>query len=163
LSAASLEPDHAGHLRALAEGGVEFVLIGGLAVAVHGHARATVDTDVVCEGSSANLGRLAEVLRELDAQLPGAPPALDPLSPTALDGANARFETRLGQLHVVQAPEGAASFEELRTDAVAVEAEPGLTVQVCSYEHLVAMKEALGRTQDRADLEALEQARGASS
>lgn len=151
--------DHAGHLRALSAGAVEFVLIGGLAVAVHGHVRATVDTDVVCDGSIGNLDRLSTVLRDVDAHLPGAPPGLDPTSASALAGSNARFETRLGQLHVVQAPQGAPSYESLRAEAVPVELEPGLTLQVCSFEHLVLMKRAMDRTQDRADLEALEQAR----
>jgi len=158
----ALEPDHEGHLRALAAGEVEFVLIGGLAVAALGAPRSTLDTDIVAAPDRPNLMRLSGVLRELDAFLPGAPTELgDPTSVEVLSGApNARYETRLGQLHVVQSPQGAPPYEQLAQNALDVELEPELTVRVCSYDDLVAMKEASDRDQDRLDLERLREARG---
>lgn len=42
-----LPQDYADLLHEFARGGVEFVLIGGWAVAVHGHGRATDDMDVL--------------------------------------------------------------------------------------------------------------------
>ncbi len=59
-------------LRELVEGGVEFLLIGGVAVGYHGHVRATKDVDVVPNPERENLERLAKVLRELEAQVEGA-------------------------------------------------------------------------------------------
>lgn len=157
-----LEPDHEGHLRALTDGGVEFVLIGGLAVAALGAPRATLDTDIVASPEPANLGRLSAVLRNLDAAVLGAPiEAGDPTGVEFLSSApNARFDTRLGLLHVVQSPAGAPTFPELQKDSIEVQLDPDLAVRVCSYDHLVAMKEASGRAQDRADLERLREARG---
>jgi hypothetical protein len=51
-------------LATLREHNVEFVIIGGFSVAVHGVIRATKDIDIVPEPSSANLARLAAALRQ---------------------------------------------------------------------------------------------------
>jgi hypothetical protein len=48
---------------ALAGAGVEFVLIGGLAVGAHGFPRATKDVAIVRAPAASNLERLAAVLR----------------------------------------------------------------------------------------------------
>lgn len=148
-------------LRALAGVGVEFVVIGGLAVMAHGYIRATEDADVVADPAPQNLARLSRVLREIEADLPGADPAgLDPTSVQALSaGANSRFMTRHGLLHVVQSPAGGLSYRELREEAIEAPLEKDLVVVVCSYEHLVTMKRASGRPMDLIDLEALERAR----
>ena len=53
--------------RALLTGGVDFVIVGGLAVAAHGFVRGTKDMDIVPDPERANLSRLAKVLRELEA------------------------------------------------------------------------------------------------
>lgn len=49
-------------LAALARGGVDFMLVGGLAVALCRFPRATFDVDVLVEDSKQNLERLLEVL-----------------------------------------------------------------------------------------------------
>lgn len=67
----SLPPDHFHPeelMDALVAGGVHFILIGGLAVGVHGVVRATRDMDIVPDPDPANLTRLAAVLGELDAE-----------------------------------------------------------------------------------------------
>ena len=51
-------------IAALADGGVEYVLIGGLAVGAHGFPRATKDLDIVPAPDVANLQRLAAVPRD---------------------------------------------------------------------------------------------------
>jgi hypothetical protein len=56
-------------LRALAEHGVDYVLIGGLAVQTHGHVRTTNDADLIPAPDPANLKRLAAALRALDARV----------------------------------------------------------------------------------------------
>ena len=45
-------------LRTLDAHCVEFVIIGGIAVGLHGHARATKDLDIKIEASAANVARL---------------------------------------------------------------------------------------------------------
>lgn len=158
-----IDADHEGHLRALVAGGVDFVVIGGIAVMAHGFVRATADTDITANPEMANLDRLAAVLRDLDAMLPGADPiAGDPASARSLSfGGNPRFETRLGRLHIVQSPAGAPGYSELADRASSVELDD-LTFRICSYDDLVAMKEATARDQDRIDLAALREARDES-
>jgi hypothetical protein len=160
LTEQALESDHEGHLRALAAGGVDFVVIGGIAVMAHGFVRATADTDITANPGMANLERLAAVLRDLEAVLPGADPiAGDPSSARALSfGGNPRFETRLGRLHIVQSPAGAPAYDAMMSRAETVKLDD-LELRICSYSDLVAMKEATARSQDRLDLAALREAR----
>ena len=57
-----LPPDHFHPeelMDALVSGGVRFILIGGLAVGVHGVVRATRDMDIVPDPDPTNLERLA--------------------------------------------------------------------------------------------------------
>src|SRR5439155_13639667 len=51
--------------------GVDFTVIGGIAVIAHGHPRNTRDIDFVAATDRTNLARLAAALRELDAELWG--------------------------------------------------------------------------------------------
>jgi hypothetical protein len=53
-------------LRALHDGGVEFILVGGLAAVLHG-APVTFGIDVVHSRDAANIARLLPVLGALDA------------------------------------------------------------------------------------------------
>lgn len=63
-------------LEALSSGGVEFVLIGGMAGVAHGSSRVTVDIDVVYRRSNENMERLAATLAPHAPTLRGAPPGL---------------------------------------------------------------------------------------
>ena len=65
-----------GLLRTLDAHGVEFVIIGGIAVGLHGHARATKDLDSMIEPSAANVARLWAISEDVDAE----PLALDDVS-----------------------------------------------------------------------------------
>jgi hypothetical protein len=160
----ALDSDHEGHLRALTAGGVDFVVIGGIAVMAHGFVRATADTDITADPDRTNLERLAAVLKDLEAVLPGADPiAGDPTSARSLSfGGNPRFETTLGRLHIVQSPAGAPKYAELAARAEQVQLDD-LHLRICSYPDLVAMKEATARDQDRLDLVALREARDETS
>jgi len=147
-------------LSALRDADVEFVVIGGWALPVHGVSRATFDVDVVPSPDHNNLERLAGLLRELEAHVPGADPRFDPTSFQALaGGATVRCLTRLGELHVVQGQAGVPRYVELNERALRLEVE-GVEFAVCSYEDLVAMKLATGRPQDEIDVVDLRRARG---
>ncbi len=54
--------DFSGLLAALADAGIRFVLVGGLAGVAHGSARVTQDVDVVYARDPENLRRLAAAL-----------------------------------------------------------------------------------------------------
>ncbi|MGI9020559.1 MAG: DUF6036 family nucleotidyltransferase [Solirubrobacterales bacterium] len=147
-------------LGALLDAGVDFVVIGGWALPVHGAGRTTFDVDIVPDPERANLERLAGALRELEAHVPGADPLQDPLSANALTGgATVKCLTSLGELHVVQSQPGIPPYEELRGRALSIEID-GVRFEVCSYEDLVAMKLATGRAQDEIDVNDLRRARG---
>jgi hypothetical protein len=136
---------------------VEFVLIGGVAVAAHGYVRATEDLDVVPDPSDENLLRLGNGLVDLGATLPmdaGRPftPAQD--AGSLSQGRNLTVHTRFGSLDIVQRLPGVPGYPELERDAVRSDLL-GVPVRVCSLEHLRGMKEARRATQDLADLERL--------
>jgi Nucleotidyl transferase of unknown function (DUF2204) len=144
-------------LRTLNEHGVEFVVIGGVAVAAHGYVRATEDLDIVPEPSGENADRLARALRALEATLPLADarpfqPARDVAALTRRR--NMTLDTAHGALDVVQQAPGVPSFTVLVDHAVTSDLL-GVPVRICSLKELRAMKEARGSSQDRADLEHL--------
>jgi hypothetical protein len=103
---------------------VDFVLVGGLAAAAHGTARATFDIDIVCSDEPGNARRLAKAVREAEATFPSTP------------------------VDLRDDPGGAPAFYELWAQAMPVTIR-GLTVRVASLDHLIAMKEAGGRPQDK--------------
>jgi hypothetical protein len=151
-------------IAALADAGVEYVLIGGLAVGAHGYPRATKDVDIVPGPEPANLERLAALLRALDAQHYGLgdfDPSEFPFDPhnaaERAEGRNFALSTRLGRLDVMQwvpGIPGERAFEHLARGAVGTELN-GRPVRVCSRGDLIAMKRAAGRPQDLVDLEEL--------
>lgn len=59
-------------LRALQDGGVEFILVGGLAAVLQGAPIDTFDIDVVHSRDAANVARLQPVLEGLDSVLGNA-------------------------------------------------------------------------------------------
>lgn len=149
---------------ALDAGQVDYVVIGGFAVAAHGFVRATKDLDIVPSAEADNLERLAEVLRDLGAELFGtedfAPDEFpfDPLDPAQLaEGGNFLLLTRFGRLDMMQWVPGIdadQAYETLRRSAVATELE-GHPVLVCSRADLITMKRTAGRPQDLVDLREL--------
>lgn len=159
------ELDIRGILAELTSEGVEFLVIGGVAVGFHGYVRATKDVDIVPAAAPENLERLARVLRGLDAQIEGAEEfedgeLLDPLDPEVLAlGGNWVLRTRLGRFDVMQWIGEDALWEKLSPAAIEAEID-GLPIKVVSYEDLVALKEIAGRPEDLTDLQRLRQARG---
>jgi len=147
-------------LRALLEAlhghGVRFVLIGGVAVAAHGYVRATEDLDLVPDPERENVHHLVDALLGLRATVPGARdrPLGAPEQQALAQGRSLSLITDRGAIDIVQRTAGVPGFSELAEDAVATELL-GVPVLVCSLARLRAMKEAAGRTQDRADLERL--------
>jgi hypothetical protein len=150
-------PDVGGLLRALGEGEVEYVLIGGVAVAAHGPVRATEDVDLVPNPNPENLRRLGNVLVSLGACMSGDPDrAFGAEQRTALaQGRNLTLETALGGIDIVQRMPGMPGFDALRDQALVMELL-GATVQVCGRDHLREMKLARGSHRDMADVEDLD-------
>jgi hypothetical protein len=140
---------------------VRFVLIGGLAVGVHGAVRATRDMAIVPDPDPANLARLAALLRELDAQQTGVDtdllpyPATDPEGLAA--GGSFQLATVHGQLDVMQESDVIPAYGTLAADAMEIHWRRH-RVWVCSLRHLREMKRAADRPLDRLNLDALAEA-----
>ena len=140
---------------------VDFVLVGGLAVNAWGYLRATRDVDVVPEPSKENLARLDALLAELGGKVDVGGRLLDSgaISTFLKTGDRTLVVTDLGRVDVLQGLPQVPTFEALDAEASDVQMD-GLTLRVCSLEHLLAMKRASERPRDRDDVEALEAAQG---
>jgi hypothetical protein len=137
-------------LEALSAGDVDFVVVGGVAGGAHGSSYPTFDLDIAYARDRENLERLARVLTGLGAALRGAPPNLPfhPDADTLQAGAQFTFTTRFGPLGILGRPDGSPPYPELRGSATIADVR-GRAVKVASLDHLIAMKEASGRTKDK--------------
>jgi predicted nucleotidyltransferase len=154
-------------VRGLLEGGVRFVVIGGVAASVHGSARVTFDVDICYDPAPENLERLAQVLKSWDAYLRGAEPGL----PWVLDARSVRINpvltlvTRLGNVDVMDRIDGVGDYRKVLASSAEVDYD-GARFRVLSLDALIAAKRATGRRKDREallELEALrEKIRGRS-
>lgn len=146
-----LNPDYRDMLSALSEEGVEFLLVGGYALAAHGLPRATGDLDVWVNPTSANARRTFRALARF-----GAP--LDQVSED--DFATGGIVFQIGvvprRIDVITSIEG-VSFGEAWPKRIQVELE-GLEIPVIGREEFIRNKRALGRAQDLADVSRLEEA-----
>jgi hypothetical protein len=151
-------------LRFLHQRGVEHIIVGGFAVNAHGFIRVTKDLDMVPRAGRENLARLADTLRDLDAQTldTGDFDAQEmPMDATRVEdleqGGNYCLHTNLGRLDVMQwlaGVEGEDIFAELAQEAIEGTVED-VPIRVCGLKHLLAMKRAAGRPQDLEDLRRL--------
>lgn len=147
-------------LRRLTEGGVDFVIIGGVAVILQASPRFTKDLDICYAPGQENLDRLGAVLIELGTKLREAEEDL----PFVPDGRTLKqmqiltLTTPEGGLDLLVDPDGSPGYSALRRRASEVDVD-GITVRVASIDDLIAMKRAAGRPQDLVDLESLEIAR----
>ena len=138
-------------LASLSRGGVDFVVIGGVAGGVHGSAIGTQDLDVAYARDRDNLERLAAVLRDVGAHLRGKnvphdlPFALD--ADTLSQGANFTFATRFGSFDILGDPAGSPPYVQLRADAIEFSIGEQ-RARAASLDHLIAMKLAAGRPRD---------------
>lgn len=141
-------------LATLSRHAVEYTVIGGVAVQVHGHRRTTKDLDVIPDPTAENLRRLAGALAELGAHprdLPGGSPTAEHLAGAPIVPP---LETDHGELHILRDVPGAPSYETLRSQALVVEFD-GIVLAIAGVDDLIAMKRATGRSSDERDIAAL--------
>lgn len=150
-------------LKMLADAKVEYVLVGGLAVALQGYQRVTMDVDVVLAMDEGNLQRFVSAAKASGLR-PTIPVQLDSLAkPELIDqwyrekgmlafslrGA----ETMATVLDILVRP--TVQFADLRRDATMVEVGSAL-IPVASIDHLIALKSGTGRSKDLIDIEELQ-------
>jgi hypothetical protein len=148
-------------LEVLERHGVQFVVIGGLAAELRGSPYSTRDVDVTPSRERANLGRLADALRELDAKLriSGVEgPVEFPLDQHSFDwGTTWTFLTAHGFLYIALLPDGTRGYDDLRRGASRERITDTLEVNVASLADVIRSKEAAGREKGRAVLPVLRQ------
>jgi predicted nucleotidyltransferase len=156
--------DFARLLGALQEGGVECIVVGGLAATIHGSARLTQDIDVSYARTSENLDRIVRALAPLEPYLRGAPRGL-PFQwsiATLRAGLNFTLTTTAGDLDLLGDIPGGGGYDELLPHTIAVDLF-GHEVRCLDLEALLRTKRAAGRARDLeaiAELEALREERG---
>jgi hypothetical protein len=136
-------------LEVLANGNVEFVIVGGLAATVHGSSRLTQDIDVVYGRSDSNLERLANSLASLAPYPRGAPPGL-PFEwsvATLSHGLNFTLTTTAGYIDLLGEITGGGDYEDLLPHTLEIElfGHPCLCLDL---EWLIRTKRAAGRPRD---------------
>jgi hypothetical protein len=135
--------------------GVEYVVVGGIALQAHGHVRMTNDVDLIPSPTRENLEHLAAALRELRARVlnPGAEHlAIDAdMLPRATLW---QFSTSDGDIDVLHDAPGAAPFDQLRERALVI-VLGGRPIPIAGRDDLISMKRASGRPVDLADIAAL--------
>ena len=141
-------------LLALSEAGAEFVVLGGHAVAFHGHPRATKDLDVLVRASGQNAKRVYRALAAFGAPL------------STFEVGEADFATYDGVLQMGVPPlridilnsAAGITFDEAIADGSTFDLD-GRAIPVIGLAALLKNKRAAGREQDLADVKALERSR----
>ena len=149
MSDGALNP--AALLATLAESGVDFVVVGALAVGVYADVRATGDVDVMVPvDDEANKRALQRALEKMDAvRLPATQGGID--QGVGDPYPMLMFRTRHGKLDVLYRPDGSDSYLKVKQRSVSTTIA-GQQVAVAGKSDLVRMKLAAGRTDDLRDV-----------
>jgi predicted nucleotidyltransferase len=154
-------------VRALNEAGVQYLIVGGLAVNAHGFVRFTRDVDIVLGLEPANAERGLNTLLNAGWRLaiPETPAAF------ANPATRARWRTERNMIVLKlwsdehrRTPIDVFIYEPFDfakelTRAVRMEMVPGVLAPVVSLETLLRMKREAGRAQDLEDIKELNRAR----
>ena len=146
-------PDYQRLIGALADRGVDFVIVGAVAMVLHGSARVTRDLDVCYSREPDNLERLAAALAPFAPVLRDAPEGL----PFVLDvatlkaGLNFTLTSAAGDIDLMGELPGLGAFPVTYrlSEPMAIY---GRDVQVLSLEGLERAERAAGPLKDLADL-----------
>ena len=144
----SLTKDFREFLQCLNAHGVEFLVIGGHAVAFHGYPRATADLDVWIAVNPTNASRLAAALRDFGFNVPELGPEL-----FLQEGRIIRMGVAPNRIEIQSGIDG-VDFADCYPRRVTAELD-GVPVGFISLQDLKTNKAASGRNKDLADLDQL--------
>lgn len=142
---------------------VPYVVVGGMAVVLTGHVRATVDLDIVVDLEPGPALRAVQALQAVGLR-PRVPVAAEELADPAvrarwIEDKHMQVLSFFDPQHVAREVDVFVShpidFRVLISAAVPTQVG-GRTVPVASPHHLIEMKRAAGRPQDLADVAALQ-------
>ena len=136
---------------------IRFVVIGGVAAAVHGSARFTNDIDICYDGAPDNVERLVALLTEWNAYLRGVELGL----PFILDARTFRITplmtltTTMGAIDLLDRVPGVGTYADAFADSEVV-AVGATRFRALTLEALIASKKAVRRKKDLEQLIELE-------
>jgi predicted nucleotidyltransferase len=135
----------------LTDAGADFVLVGGYAVAYHGHPRATKDIDLLIESTAENAARVFKGLVAF-----GAPLNSIDVSHGDLAGYDGVIQIGLppNRIDILTRISG-VSYEEASNEGCVFDVD-GRAIKVIGIEALIRNKRAAARDQDLVDVKALE-------
>lgn len=149
--------------RSLNSAGVQFIVVGGIAVVEHGYGRNTVDVDLVIRFDQPTILNAFEVLRHLGYQ-PRVPVSADDFADPVkrrglIEEKNIQVLSFWSDIHrdtpvdifVTEPFDFAREYEQ----ATVREVSPGLPVRIVRLSTLFEMKRATGRLKDLADIDEL--------
>lgn len=136
---------------------IEFVIIGGIAITLHGSSYLTADLDLCYNRSKDNLERIAAALSPYRPRLRGAPEGLPFVwdAETLRRGMNFTLTTDLGDIDLLGEVAGVGGYEEAFNSSVAFGLY-GHEVRILSLDALIESKRAAGRPKDLLVLPELE-------
>lgn len=148
---------------ALEKSGAHYVVVGGVAVVLHGYARLTADLDLVVDWSRPNAGKAVEALAGLGLK-PRAP--VDPMGLVDCRTRKSWFEEKGMMVFSFTDPkrplfavdiflEPPLPFQELWSRSCITDIGAA-KVRIASIPDLITLKARSGRSQDLADIKALE-------
>jgi uncharacterized nucleotidyltransferase DUF6036 len=153
--------------KALNEDGGRYVLVGGLAVVLHGHLRATGDVDLVVDLAPEQVHRTLAALERAGFRPYAPAPAIEFADPAkraewVREKSMLVFSLRppTGVPMVDLFLEPPMSFERLWERSLVVTMR-GVPVRVAGLDDLIELKRQAGRPEDLADIEALAEIRRA--
>ena len=136
-------------LRCLNKAGVDYIMVGGWAVNLHGYVRATIDLDIWILADQENARKVYAALGEFGAPLGQVKP-----EDFAQDGTIFQIGVAPCRIDVINKIDG-VKYAEASPRAIQKTIE-GVPVRIISREDLIVNKRASGRTKDLADAEILE-------
>jgi hypothetical protein len=140
-------------LHALRAGGVEFIVVGGLAAVLNGAPVNTFDLDIVHARNEDNIAKLLRVLESMDAiyrMQPGR--RLKPNASHLGSPGHHNLITNSGPLDVLGTIGRGLSYEDLLPNTDVMEVGGGVHVRVLNLATIVALKEELAGEKDLAML-----------
>lgn len=137
-------------LRRLQEEQVDFVLIGGLAAALHGSSIITQDLDICLRFTKENTVKLVNVLKDMEPKYRMTPQRKAmPLDPVELERfKNLYLATTAGQLDIRSEVDGLGNFEDVKKQSIELQVN-NLPLKMLTIDAIIQSKSVLKRDKDR--------------
>lgn len=148
-----MEPDFKEFIELLQKHKVEFLLVGGFAVALHGYPRYTDDLDVLVKREQENAERLLQAITEF---------GFGSLGLEVQDFVKEDMIVQLGypplRIDIITSISGIDDYKQLFENAISIEAE-NMQLNIISLDDLIKNKESTNRSIDRTDAQKLKKIR----